>query len=371
MSNESYKLSIDAMDNILNSMKDQYKIYAPKKFVQGGSPGKDYVIRYGEIDSINEVIHDEKSDFSPKEIIHPVMQTLLKFENNEVVESKLDDERGILIFARPCDVNGIDRLDTMFLQNGDHEDNYYKRLREKIKIIIMECGSGWDTCFCVSMGTNKTDDYDGAVKFEEGNVFINLNDNHNNIPSGDRGYTNIRTWFAGQPETDYEYSFVEENMKTVQIPQIPSRNLLKDIIELDYWNKFDDDCLSCGGCNAVCISCSCFDTLDIIFDETSLDGERRRKWGSCMLPEYSIMAGGHGVRNTVGERMRFKTLHKIYDFDLRFGEGNMCVGCGRCDQRCPQEIKFSQTIDGLAHEVEKLTNQKNESNEENKKKEVQ
>lgn len=354
----SYKLSIDTMNKILNDMKSQYKIFASKKFVQGGYPGKDYVIRYGEIDSVNEIVHDEKSDFSPKEIIHPVMQTLLKFENDNVVESSLDDERGIVIFARPCDVNGLNRLDTMFLENGGHEDNYYKRLREKVKIIIMECGSGWDTCFCVSMGTNRTDDYDGAVKFEDESALISFN-NHSKIPTDEKNDVNISTWFAGQPKTDYEYSFVEENMKEVQIPQITSRDLLKDIIELDYWKKFDDDCLSCGGCNAVCISCSCFDTLDIIFDETSLDGERRRKWGSCMLPEYSIMAGGHGVRSTAGERMRFKTLHKIYDFDLRFGKGSMCVGCGRCDQRCPQEIKFSQTIDDLAHEVKKLINNKN------------
>ena len=52
--------------------------------------------------------------------------------------------------------------------------------------------------------------------------------------------------------------------------------------------------------------------------------------------------------------MRFKTLHKIYDYKLRFGKNHMCVGCGRCDMKCPKEIHFSETIDGLAKEVEIL-----------------
>ena len=32
----------------------------------------------------------------------------------------------------------------------------------------------------------------------------------------------------------------------------------------------------------------------------------------------------------------------------------MCVGCGRCDMRCPKDIHFSETIDKLAAAVENL-----------------
>jgi anaerobic sulfite reductase subunit A len=52
--------------------------------------------------------------------------------------------------------------------------------------------------------------------------------------------------------------------------------------------------------------------------------------------------------------MRFKTLHKIYDYQKRFGEGeNMCVGCGRCIMRCSKDIDFSQTLNEFAQELEK------------------
>ena len=113
-------------------------------------------------------------------------------------------------------------------------------------------------------------------------------------------------------------------------------------------------CIGCGGCNTVCITCSCFDTTDIIYNETSRDGERRRVWSSCMLNDYSTVAGGHNVRAKAGDRMRFKAMHKLYDYNARFGKGNMCVGCGRCDMRCPKDIHFSETIDKLAAAVENL-----------------
>ena len=52
--------------------------------------------------------------------------------------------------------------------------------------------------------------------------------------------------------------------------------------------KFDDSCISCGGCNTVCPTCSCFDTTDVIYNETSREGERRRVWPSCMLDTFTM-----------------------------------------------------------------------------------
>ena len=51
--------------------------------------------------------------------------------------------------------------------------------------------------------------------------------------------------------------------------------------------------------------------------------------------------------------MRFKVFHKFYDYKDRFGSEHMCVGCGRCDMRCPQEISFYDTVNGLYDEIQK------------------
>jgi len=40
-------------------------------------------------------------------------------------------------------------------------------MRSVVTFAMMECGGGDDTCFCVSMGSNKTDDYALAFRFRE------------------------------------------------------------------------------------------------------------------------------------------------------------------------------------------------------------
>jgi len=121
---------------------------------------------------------------------------------------------------------------------------------------------------------------------------------------------------------------------------------------LEYWNSFDEKCISCGGCNTVCPTCACFDTVDVIYDETSVDGERRRVWSSCMLDTFTLTAGGGRARKTAGANMRFKVLHKTYDFKKRFGKENMCVGCGRCTARCPKDIDFAEVVNGFTKALE-------------------
>ena len=335
-----YSVSSERMDEILNDLKKEYQIFAPRRFAnRGWKPGTD-MIRYAEINSVSEIIFDEKSDFSPKEVFYPILQTLFYFNELNCRESNLADDRRIIIFARPCDINGIRRLDKIFLENGGKADNYYQRLRDKIKIVMIECKEGWDSCFCVAMDSNRTDDYSLAVRFGGDELLVEVQDSE------------FQKYFANERPSGFQPEFPEKNFVKVSLPEIKNEDDLKKAYKLDLWPGFNDKCISCGACNTVCITCSCFDTTDIIYNETSRDGERRRVWSSCMTEEFSTMAGGHNVRKTAGERMRFRTLHKVYDYKARFkGEGNMCVGCGRCSSRCPQDISFSDTINSMSAEM--------------------
>lgn len=327
-----YTMNAARMDEIFTALRETYRIYAPKKV------GK--FIRYGEVKSVDEIVFDEKSHFSPKEVFYPIVQTLLYFSENDVRESEVDDTP-VILFLRPCDVNGIHRLDTIFMENGKQADNFYQRLRQKVKFFLMECPESFETCFCVSMNSNTTDDYAVAVGKREDKLCVEVKDEA------------FAPYFNAEESSDFTPAFVTENKRTVTVPAI-ERSMVKDIHALDMWREFDDNCIGCGGCNTVCITCSCFDTTDIIYNETSRDGERRRVWSSCMLGDYCTVAGGHNVRAKAGDRMRFKAMHKLFDYNARFGKGNMCVGCGRCDMRCPKDIHFSETIDKLAAAVETL-----------------
>lgn len=77
-------------------------------------------------------------------------------------------------------------------------------------------------------------------------------------------------------------------------------------------------------------------------------------WASCMVDGYTDVAGGESYRKKYGQRMRFKVLHKVLDFKQRSGY-HMCVGCGRCDDICPEYISFSNSINKLEAAMEEVT----------------
>ena len=130
------------------------------------------------------------------------------------------------------------------------------------------------------------------------------------------------------------------------IPEkVPNR-----IYQSDLWKEYDKRCVACGRCNLVCPTCTCFTMQDAFYTDNGKVGERRRVGGSCMIDGYSTVAGGGQYRRKHGERMRFKVLHKIYDFRKRYGY-DMCVGCGRCDDVCPEYISFSNIINKVNAEV--------------------
>ncbi|PRX28962.1 anaerobic sulfite reductase subunit A [Orenia metallireducens] len=342
----SYAVSIEKMDKVLKELKKKYRVYAPIRFEKRGRYSDTDLIRYAEIDSVKDVVYNEKSDFSPKEVIHPITQTLFHFTEYEYRESQIDDKE-ILIFAHPCDINGIKRLDTIFLENGNNEDVYYKRLRDKVKFVLMECQEDWDTCFCISMGSNQTDDYSLAIKFGEDQLSVEVKDNE------------FEGFFASEEEIDFTYKFVTANQEEVNLPKIDDKEMLKKVYDLKMWEDYNARCKDCGACTSACVTCSCFTTSDVIYSENGRVGERRRVWASCQHEDFTEMAGGHSFRNTPADRMRFRTLHKVYDYKERFGEEHMCVGCGRCTDRCNQLISFSKTINKLTEEVNRLQKEVN------------
>ena len=136
----------------------------------------------------------------------------------------------------------------------------------------MSCGSG----FCVSMGTNRTEDYDAAVN------------------PGAEGVRVISKWAEldrelerlgaapvdSQPDSqsDFQPDFPEENAVKVEIPE----HLDSSVIQAPLWKEYDSRCINCGRCNFVCPTCTCFTMQDIYYTDNGRAGERRRVHASCM-----------------------------------------------------------------------------------------
>jgi len=339
--NMGYSLNPQQADALLASLRKDYTVYAPKRFVNQGRYSDTDVIRYAEVEKFEDIVWQTKSDYPAKEVLTPIQQAIFYFTEDEYRESK-GPKKPILILARPCDINAQHIQAKIYAGNGGYTDLYYERMRELVKFAVMECGGGDDTCFCVSMGTNKTNDYSLALRFSDDGVQVQVTDSA------------FAPYFAGMPEVEYTPVFVEENQLKVTLPNLEDKEVRKALKTHPMWKEYDSRCISCGSCTVACSTCTCFTTRDIIYGDNPEVGERRRVTASCQIAGFDQMAGQREFRSTAGDRMRYKILHKFHDYKARFKDSHMCVGCGRCTHRCPEFISISATVNKVSAAVEEI-----------------
>lgn len=319
------KVSISDFNLGLKELSKKYKIFAPKRFAFRGTCSDTDNIRYDQVSSFEEMEWEEKSHFSAKEAFLPVNEVLFYFTEDETKIANIDD-KDILVFLRSCDLHGVRSIDDIYLKNGHQVDLFYKRLRERVKFVLVGCKQSYRNCFCVSMGTNSCNSYDAAMNIGDGCLYLDLVDEDLQVFKGEAA--------------DFDIDKVSKKLFEVEVPEEVDNNLLRNH---PMWDEYDTRCIGCGRCNFTCPTCTCYSMQDIYYKENGKVGERRRVWASCQVDGFCKIAGNHDFRIKQGERMRFKTLHKISDHKKRFGH-NMCVGCGRCDDACPQYISFSEAI---------------------------
>lgn len=328
-----YQLAKTKADSLFCRWANEYDVFAPKLMTGEGCFSDTDIIRYERVTSLDEIEWNKKSDYSFKEALLSINETLFYFTEDETIVPK-GPQKDILIFLRACDLHAVKRLDEIYLKNK-FEDFYYARIRERARFILMGCESSCPSGFCVSMGTNRAENYDAYLKVDGETVYMDLK------------WPELETSLADMEAKAVNVvpDFVTENPEKVTLP----KGLSNDSFNLEIWKEYGARCIGCGRCNFVCPTCTCFTMQDIFYKDNSKMGERRRVWASCQVDGYTDMAGGHSFRSSQADRMRFKVMHKIYDYEKRFGYP-MCVGCGRCDDVCPEYISYSNCINRLAKE---------------------
>lgn len=326
-----YQLSQIEAEQMFQKWTKKYEVFAPKLMEGEGCFSDTDIIRYGKITSLNEIVWDKKSDYSFKEALLAINETLFYYTESQTSVPE-GPKKDILIFLRACDLHAVRRLDEIYLKNG-FEDFYYARVRERAKFVLMGCQNTCESGFCVSMGTNKAENYDAYLKTDGNQVYLDVR------------CSELNADVSGGVSCEVTPDYVLENKEKVTLP----KKLSNESFTKEIWNEYGDRCIGCGRCNFVCPTCTCFTMQDIFYKDNPKVGERRRVWASCQVDGYTEMAGGHGFRQKQGDRMRFKVMHKIYDFEKRFGYP-MCVGCGRCDDVCPEYISYSNCVNRLAKE---------------------
>ena len=334
----AYKMNGKEFNSVINELSKQYRIYAPCLLQGHGTFSDTDIVGYGQVRDADQIVFNKKSMYSFKEAILPISETLFYFTDDEMKEPKKAFDNA-LVFLRNCDLHALKRLDDIYRSDNKH-DFYYERLRSNAKFIVMGCDEGFESCFCESMGTNKAEGYDAYI-----------------VPKGsdyifESRFEELTEILKGQNIEEISFRAKDiGNALKVKLPEsIPC-----SIINSTLWDEYNTRCIACGRCNFVCPTCSCFTMQDIFYDDNKNAGERRRVWASCHVDGYTDMAGGICYRKTKGERMRFKVLHKISDHKKRYGH-NMCVGCGRCDDVCPEYISFTACIEKVLKECEEARN---------------
>ena len=234
-----------------------------------------------------------------------------------------------IVFLRACDIHALGVLDAIFLEQ-DKPDCYYARRREKLICFLLECPESLDECFCVSMGTNKTTDYSAFIRQTAQGYEVQVLDDR------------FEHYFLHGAKARVEPRFAREDPVPVSIPTQIHASLFTNTL----WEEYSQRCIACGRCNTSCPTCTCFTVQDIPDKEDPDRATRQRIWSSCQVKRFSLLAGNHDFRIAKGDRMRYKVLHKICDFAKRFGV-SMCVGCGRCEEACPEYISMRKCINKI------------------------
>lgn len=233
------KITPDEFSLLIQRLNKKWRVFAPSAEFRGGRFSDTDNIIYQRISGWRDLIWHEKSHMSPNTIIAPITETLFYFDKDTIQIAETDTSP-IIIFARACDINAMSRLDYMYLSNGNNSDYSYQLLREHIRFVLIECEESFENCFCVSMGTNKTDCYSAAMRFSDEGALVSIRDPF--IEAAIQG--------LGQ-EADYTPSFVSENRETVVTPDSVCRDpqKIRDILTRHpLWDAYDSRCISCGRC---------------------------------------------------------------------------------------------------------------------------
>ncbi|MBO5927627.1 MAG: 4Fe-4S dicluster domain-containing protein [Clostridia bacterium] len=287
---------------------------------------------------------------SPKSMFFPQTENLMKFvkegKNIEIIDVREDfDQRKpfVLFGVKACDYKAIEVLDKVFL--ADPVDTYYQDRREKTTIITTACSKPEDTCFCSVFGIDATNPLGDVTTYLD-NDYLYW---QANTEKGENLTNLVKDLFENGGEE--KVAEIKENAKKV-LDCLPFKNLdlskfkpenLNELFNSDKWQELSEACLACGTCTFVCPTCQCFDIRDF---KTNKGVVRFRCWDSCMYSDFTQMSHGNN-RTTQTQRFRQRFMHKLCYYPSQNGGLYSCVGCGRCVNKCPQNLNIVKVIKAL------------------------
>jgi len=288
---------------------------------------------------------------SAKEAFFPQSETLYTVHKEgkklKITPEALENEDFVLFGVRPCDVCGIKVLDRVFL--SDPVDTFYAARRKHGVIVSLACAMPEETCFCKAFGTDCTSpDADVAIWLTEDALYWTAQ-----TEKGEALTAKLSDLFSdcGDEAVEAQKASAKEIVE-----KLPYSNLsldgwngdkLLEKFNSPIWEELYKPCLACGTCTFVCPTCQCYDIKDYSTGSTGV--QRYRCWDSCMYSDFTMMAHGNN-RTSQMQRFRQRFMHKLVYFPANNDGAYSCVGCGRCLEKCPQNLNIVKVIKAFAKE---------------------
>ncbi|MGN0306838.1 MAG: anaerobic sulfite reductase subunit A, partial [Lachnospiraceae bacterium] len=105
-----YQLAKTEAESLFSRWADKYDIFAPRLMEGEGCYSDTDIIRYEKVRSLDEIQWSRKSDYSFKEALLSINETLFYFTEDQTMIPG-GPQKDILIFLRACDLHGVKRLD--------------------------------------------------------------------------------------------------------------------------------------------------------------------------------------------------------------------------------------------------------------------
>jgi ferredoxin len=312
-------------------MIDENLVYGVKRKRSGFTIGQLY--------SADELCLDyDITLLPPNKYLLPSPETLLRFSGNTGidVEPLASAKPSVILGVHAYDLHAVRLLDAVFAKGNLRDMNYVSR-RNATTIIGVDCLSPWPYSFAASMGTSLPPNLFDLWLTDQGEEYLAE-------VGTSRGRKLLHRFFTGKDASNAKVRerarLRQESLGKYQLSldiapeQIPS--VLEKGWDSPMWEELGQKCFSCGSCTMVCPTCICFDVRDRI--ELSLkEGERSRRWDSCMFDAFDKVATGENFRPTGTDRLRHRLNRKGRYMLERWGELG-CVGCGRCVHACLVDI---------------------------------
>ena len=290
-----------------------------------------------------------KTVTSPKDIFFPPSEKMMTFktEGKQVeITPVLPETAPVVVFGvKACDEKAFAVLDNVFL--SDPVDTFYQKRRENTIVVTLACSEPEESCFCSTFQIDATNPAgDITTWLTKENLFWRANTEKG------KAFTALLQELlieCGEEEVTAQREATANILKKLPFAALDLTRFtpenLKELFDDERWQSLSEACLGCGTCTFVCPTCQCFDVRDF---KTKDGAIRFRCWDSCMYSDFTLMAHGNS-RTTQMQRYRQRFMHKLVYYPSQYGSYS-CVGCGRCLNKCPQNLNIVKVIKTLGGE---------------------